>query len=210
MPGKWNGRRGAAIPAHLRQTKDANRPAPLAHSLLFPPFGCQSGGAVGPIEPICQPGRLMNWSNWGPHMSLRGNAFGASTWQYTDYRLATAIGLILATYAGFFLCLYWLMQPSVSANAGLAAYRPPPKTIVRYADSPWVPPDPSEAFPIRATAEPAPPIAKPSVVEEPKKATKKQEGSTSARRARPVVREQQNPFWGFASSPRSSGSRPWF
>jgi len=49
----------------LRQTKDANRPAPLAHSLLLPPFGGQSGGAVGPIEPICQPGRLMNWSNWG-------------------------------------------------------------------------------------------------------------------------------------------------
>jgi hypothetical protein len=36
------------------------------------------------------------------------------------------IGTVIAAYAGFFLVLYWLMQPTVSANAGLAAYRPPP------------------------------------------------------------------------------------
>lgn len=150
-------------------------------------------------------------------MSVRGNALAPGAWREADYRLPTAVGLILATYALFFLCLYWFMQPSVSANAGLAAYRPPPKTVVRYADSPqWVPPDSSEVFPIRATGERPPVITKPSVAEEPKKAAKKQEASTSARRARPVVREQQNPFWGFASSPsspsspRSYGSRPWF
>ncbi len=149
-------------------------------------------------------------------MSLRGNALAPGAWREADYRLPTAVGLILATYALFFLCLYWFMQPTVSANAGLAAYRPPPKTVVRYADSPWVPPDPSEVFPIRATGERAPVVTKPRVAEEPKKAAKKQEASTSARRAAPVVREQQNPFWGFASSPsspsspRSYGSRPWF
>jgi hypothetical protein len=26
--------------------------------------------------------------------------------------------------------LYWLMHPTVTANSGLAGYRPPPKTIV--------------------------------------------------------------------------------
>jgi hypothetical protein len=99
-------------------------------------------------------------------------------------------------------------QPTVFANSGLAGYRPPPKTIVKYADAPWVPPDPPEAFLYRAADEPAPVIAKRSVTEEPKKETKKQEGRTTPRQARPV-REQQNPFWGFASS-RSGGSRPWF
>jgi hypothetical protein len=128
-----------------------------------------------------------------------------------DYRLAVAVGIVLAAYVGFFLGLYWVMQPTVTANPGLAGYRPPPKTVVHYADSPWVPPPPSEALPpIRAAAEPAAEIAKSA--QEPKKEikeTKKQEARTSPRRARPV-REQPNPFWGYASSSRSFGSRPWF
>jgi hypothetical protein len=120
--------------------------------------------------------------------------------------LAAAVGVVLAAYVGFAVVLYWLMQPSVAANYGVAAYRPPPKTVVRYADSPWVPPAPSEALPLRALAEPAPEIAKNSLADEPKKEMKKQEGR--ARRARPV-REQPNPFWGHASSP-SVGFRRWF
>jgi hypothetical protein len=140
-------------------------------------------------------------------MYLRGDPFSSRTWRYEDCNLATAIGIVLAGYAGFFFVLYWLMQPSITPNPGLAAYRPPPKTIVHYADSPWVPPAPSEALPIRA-ADPEPEIAKSSVTEEPKKETKKQERRTTARRTQPV-REQPNPFWGHASS-RSFGSRPWF
>jgi hypothetical protein len=142
-------------------------------------------------------------------MYLRGNQLGLSTPRHEDYHLATAVGFVVAAYLGFFVVLYWLMQPTVTANPGLAAYQPPPKTVVRYADSPWVPPPPSEALPpMRAAAEPAPEMAKSSVAAEPKKETKKQEARTSPRRARPV-RVQQNPFWGWASS-RSSGSRPWF
>jgi hypothetical protein len=124
-----------------------------------------------------------------------------------DYRLGTAVGILLAAYAGFFLALYWLMQPSVAANPGLAAYRPPPKTVVHYADSPWVPPAPSEALAIPAATEPAAEVAKSSVTEQPKKETKK-EARTAPRRARPA-REQPNPFWGYASS-RSFGFRPGF
>ncbi len=142
-------------------------------------------------------------------MYLRGNSLGLSTPRHEDYRLAAAVGLVVAAYLGFFVGLFWLMQPTVTANPGLAAYQPPPKTIVRYADSPWVPPPPSEALPpIRAAAEPAPAIAKSSVAEQPKKETKKQEARTSPRRAQPV-REQPYPFSGWASS-RSFGSRPWF
>src|SRR6266446_3973666 len=142
-------------------------------------------------------------------MYSRGNSLGLSTPRHEDYPLAAAVGLVVAAYLGFFVGLFWLMQPTVTANPGLAAYQPPPKTVVRYADSPWVPPAPSEALPIRAEAQPAAPeIAKSSVAAEPKKATKKQEARTSPRRAHPV-REQSNPFWGYASS-RSFGSRPGF
>ena len=44
--------------------------------------------------------------------------------RYEDYRLAAAVGIILGAYAGFFFGLYWLMQPSVATNPGLASYRP--------------------------------------------------------------------------------------
>src|SRR5262249_24117061 len=142
-------------------------------------------------------------------MYSRWNPFRPRTSRSEDFSLPAAGGIALAAYASFFLGLYWLMQPSVTRNPGLPGYRPPPKPIVRYADSPWAPPAPSEALPIRAQAEPAPEPAKSSVAEEPKKETKKkQEARTTPRRARPV-REQPNPFWGYASS-RSYGSRPWF
>jgi len=145
-------------------------------------------------------------------MYSRANSLGLGTPRHEDYPLAAAVGLVVAAYLGFFVGLFWLMQPTVTANPGMAAYQPPPKTVVRYADSPWVPPAPSEALPpIRKAAEPAPAIAKSSVAEEPKKETKKQAARTSPRPARPVREQQPNPFWGggWASS-RSSGSRPWF
>ena len=137
------------------------------------------------------------------------NRFATGTSRSEDCRLGVAVGTVIAAYAGFFLVLYWLMQPAVSANAGLAGYRPPPKTVVRYADAPWVPPDPSEALPFRASGERPPVIAKTSVTEEPKKEVKKPERRATPRQAPRPVQAQQNPFWGFASS-RSSGSRPWF
>src|SRR5215472_507075 len=132
-------------------------------------------------------------------MYLHGNLVGPNAPRSDDYRLAAAVGFVVAAYLGFFVVLYWLMQPTVTANPGLAAYQPPPKTVVRYADSPWVPPAPSEALAIPAATEPVPELAKNSVTEAPKKETKKQEARTAPRRARPV-REQPNPFWGYASS----------
>ena len=106
-------------------------------------------------------------------MYLRGNPLGPNTLLSDNYRSAAAAGIVLGAYIGFFFALYWLMQPSVSANPGLAEYRPPPKTVVHYADSPWVPPTPSEALPIPAATEPAPEVAKSAISEEPKKETKK-------------------------------------
>src|ERR1700736_1143850 len=106
----------------------------------------------------------MNGSNRGWHMVWRGNQLGPSTSRYEDCRLTVAVGLVLAAYAGFAFGLFWLMQPSVAPNYGLAGYRPPPKTVVHSADAPWVPPA-QEALPILARAEPAPEIAKSSVAE---------------------------------------------
>src|SRR5215471_15123461 len=108
-------------------------------------------------------------------MYLHGNLVGPNAPRSDDYRLAAAVGFVVAAYLGFFVVLYWLMQPTVTVNPGLAAYQPPPKTVVRYADSPWVPPPPSEALTMRAQAEPAAPEpAKSLVTEAPKKETKKQ------------------------------------
>ena len=166
-----------------------------------------SRSAEASNEPPCQPARLMAL---GQHMYLRGRT-GLSTSRYVDYHLALAAGIILGAYAGFAFGLHWLMQPSVSTNSGLAGYRPPPKTVLHSADSPWIPPDPSEAPPIRAVTEPGPETAPKGTTEEPKvtkKETKKQAARTIPRRAR-SVRGQPNPFWGYASS-RSFGSRPWF
>src|SRR5262249_22375306 len=112
-------------------------------------------------------------------MYSRWNPFRPRTSRSEDFSLAAAGGIVLAAYASFFFGLYWLMQPSVTANPGLAGYRPPPKTIVRYADSPWVPPAPSEALPIRAQAEPAPAPAK-STLARPQRAA-----SPRSRRKRP-------------------------
>ena len=132
---------------------------------------------------------------------------------FQDCGLAIALVTNLGVYTGVALCfaaaVYWLMQPTISANAGLAGYRPPPKTVVKYADAPWTPPDPSEALPFRASGERPPVIAKTNVTDEPKKEVKKPERRAAPRQAQRPVQAQQNPFWGFASS-RSSGSRPWF
>ena len=106
-------------------------------------------------------------------MYLHGNRFGPSNSRYEDCRLAGVAGIVLAGYAAFFFVLYWLMQPTVNANSGLA-----PKTIVKYVDAPWVPSNRSEALPVRTLDEPVPVTAKRSVTE-----TSKRSGQPRDRRA---------------------------
>ena len=144
------------------------------------------------------------WSLWGA--ALRRNWFVKSLWRFEDYRLVAAVGIFLGAYLGLATAFYWMMQPTVAANSGVAAYRPPPKTVVHDANSPWVPPAPAEAPPLKATAAPEPEFAAREPMAESKKQTRKREGRTIARQP---ARQQQNPFWGYASS-RSGGSRPWF
>ena len=139
-------------------------------------------------------------------MHLRWSQYAAGVSRCGDYRLVTAVGIFLGVYVGCAICFYWLMQPNVAANYGLAAYRPPPKTVVNYADLP-APPAAAEPRATFMLAEPTREIAESSVIE-PKKEIKKPEAATTPRRER-SVRERPNPSWTY-SSPRSYGFRPWF
>jgi hypothetical protein len=130
---------------------------------------------------------------------------------------AAVLGIFLAVYVGIALCFYWLMQPTVVTNQGLAAFRAPPNTIV---SSFLVPSAPSGSL-ATTVEQPAPEIAE-TPVAPPKKAVAKREARAVPRPQRPVrehERERSNPSWGYASSqPQGSwgyassqqGSRPWF
>jgi hypothetical protein len=128
----------------------------------------------------------------------------SGTSRYQDSGLVAAFGIFLAVYAGFAFCFYWLMQPTVVGNRGLAAYHPPPKTVV--TDLPWVPPGPLEPPAILAATEPTHEIEKSSGVAP--KIERAREARTAPRRE-PPVRARPNPVWDYASG-RSYGFRPWF
>ena len=91
-------------------------------------------------------------------MYVRGHAFRPASSRYEEYALAAVAGSLVAIFAGLGLGFYFLMQPTIMPNHGLAAYQPPPKAVVHYAKTPWVPPVlPSEApLPSIAAFEPEP------------------------------------------------------
>jgi hypothetical protein len=132
---------------------------------------------------------------------------------YQDRRLGVALGVNVGVYAGIVACfaagLFWLMQPRVLQNQGLAAYKPLPGTVVTYADSARLPPAPSEPPETVGVAEPAPAVVESPVVATqspavaPRKETKKRETRTMPQR------ERWSPFWDNAATP-SRGFRPWF
>jgi type IV secretory pathway VirB10-like protein len=137
--------------------------------------------------------------------------------------VAAALAIHLAVYAGvgccFAIALWWLLQPKVLENAGLAAYKPPPNTVLTHAGAPGpaiLPPQPDASA--MATV-PAPQAAE--VVAPPKQETPKQEAKQETRketkrreaarnpRPRRVAPEQRDPRADFAYQP-SYGFRPWF
>jgi hypothetical protein len=109
-------------------------------------------------------------------------------------------GLYVLAAAGF----YWLMQPSVAQNRGVAAYQPPPKAVVSYV--PWVPPPPDVDAPI-LTARPAPEAEQASATPA-KTDTKTQETSRAVPRER-HVRARPAPRYGYDVG-RAFAFRPWF
>ena len=125
-----------------------------------------------------------------------------------DYRLAAGVGFCLGVYVVLAVAFHWLMQPTVSENYGVAAYKPPPATIVVYPKAPFVPPPPSE-LPSSSIAEepPASTAFAAAPAEVLKQVPKKHVARTAPRRERPA-RERRNP-WDYAWGP-SYGYRPWY
>jgi hypothetical protein len=117
---------------------------------------------------------------------------------------AASFGILAAIAFGF----YWLMQPAVVKNSGLAAYKPPPKTVVSYV--PWTPPPPSSEREITFAASGAGEAQSTPAIPPPKS-----EAATAQARAN-IPRQQHRrvysaprPMWGYAA-PRQWGFRPWF
>ena len=134
------------------------------------------------------------------------------TERYQDRRLAVALGLNVGVYAGIVACfavgLFWLMQPKVLQNQGLAAYKPLPGTVVNYGDPTRRPPAQSEPPETVGMAEPAPAVVERPVVapESPAVATKKEVKKRETRTT--AAPERWSPFWDNAAAP-SRGFRPF-
>jgi hypothetical protein len=142
--------------------------------------------------------------------------------------LVAGVGFCLGVYVVLAVGFHWVMQPTVFKNSGLAAYKPPPATVVVYSEAPFVPPVPSEQLaparseppsvaveaPISAAgvkaAAAAPDASEKAAEIVPKKPRRNHVARAAPRRERPVrqVRERRNP-WDFAYSP-PYGNRPWF
>jgi len=98
------------------------------------------------------------------------------------------------------------MQPTVLQNHGMAAYSPPPMTVI--SNVPWVPPDASSdvnnafayAPPRKSEDSPAPA----STSETKTKTNEARQAPPPQRR----VRARPAPTWGYAN--RYYGFRPWF
>jgi hypothetical protein len=121
--------------------------------------------------------------------------------------LAGAAAITLGLYVGVGGCfaagLYWLLQPRVIANPGLAAYKPPPKTMVTYAGSPgaWTPPPPTV---VAATTDGD--VVEITAAAPKTEAAKRQAvASPRARRPRP---QRRDPMRDYAY--QAFGFRPWF
>ena len=148
-------------------------------------------------EPNYRRARLNEWSR--VECFVRVSILRAV--RHQDVGLAVALGINFGVYAGIVACfaagLFWLMQPKILQNHGLAAYKPPPGTVVIYADPAWLPPAPSEPIETVGVAEPAPPpVVVESSVAATKKEIKKRETRTTraARTIEPLLGQRCRPL----------------
>jgi hypothetical protein len=123
-----------------------------------------------------------------------------------------ALSLMCAATAALFLMLFWLMQPKILENPGMAAYHPPPGTrlvpVPRKSDAPELASLPESSGPSFAEApipaEPPKP-AKPAVRERPKKVV-----AAKPRRNPERERTYAQQQWGFAYNQRRPEPWSWF
>jgi hypothetical protein len=111
-----------------------------------------------------------------------------SSWRQ-DFSLAAGVGFCFGAYVLLAVAFYWLMQPVITENYGIAAYKPPPATTVVYPKTPFVPSAPSEPPsvaaeppPLAAFAAVVPEVVKTPVVETPKQAPQKRAARTAPRK----------------------------
>jgi hypothetical protein len=134
--------------------------------------------------------------------------------------LVLCLGLYVAVAACFAFGVYELMQPSRHANPGLAAYKPPPATVIAYAP-PSRPADVAVAAPAPAepetvgTAEAAP--APPPAEAKPPAPEVKEAKVERPKRQRPARRrEYRDPMMNYAAQPfyyggyRSYAAQPFY
>jgi len=131
---------------------------------------------------------------------------------YGSSGLAGAIAITLGLYVAVGLCLggalFWLMKPKVIDNPGVAAYRPPPWTVLGSAPSRHSPAPPVEEAPVAPRETDA--VAANADERQrtpPKRDAGRDQASASKRARRPPQR--RDPMRDFAYQP-SFGFRPWF
>ena len=134
-------------------------------------------------------------------MLVRASEYVANTSRYQGPSPLLIIGVLVAGYFGISSAFYWLMQPTVVKNNGLAGYQPPAATVI--SAKPVLPP--TSAEPLVALAPPAPEIPDAAAAAAKKEPAKREARTTTPRRERPVAGER-NPMLDYASSQRQQRS----
>jgi hypothetical protein len=133
-------------------------------------------------------------------MLVRASTYVANTSRYQGPNPLLIVVLLVAGFVGFASGFYWLMQPTVVKNNGLAGYQPPAATVI--SAKPAVLPPPTE--PLVALAPPAPEIPEAAAVasRKDKEVAKREARTTTPRRA---VARERNPMLDYAYSQRQQG-----
>ena len=207
-----SGARFRAIKGQAQSPREINsRPAPRA-ATVDPSFAgstsCLSQSyhaplvrSLGQFDPICpSPRQTIGAPLWRVQMQLNSSC-------RQDFILAAGVASCIGVYVVFAFAFHWMMQPTVSENYGIAAYKPPPATIVVYREGPFVPPPPSKLPPSAVAEEPpasaAFAAALPEVAQKPApavQAPKKHVARTPPRREA-TVRDRRNSWDRPSASP---------
>jgi hypothetical protein len=122
--------------------------------------------------------------------------------------LAIHLCLYCAAAACFAFGLYYLMQPTQLINPGLAAYKPPPRTVIAHAPPLKLE---REAITPVARVEPEPETVGVSTPQPPEaKKPKPQMKARSESRPRPARRTQPTEPTNYAYQPFFGGYRPMY
>jgi hypothetical protein len=133
-----------------------------------------------------------------------------------DASLAIHLALYCAVAGCFALVLYFLLQPSRSANPGLAAYKPPPATVLPASVASLA--DGAAQPPARVASVPQPIAAAPEVEATDVSAPRQSDAKQTERHVKPVKpkrprtasrKQRRNPLMDYAAQPFGA-YRPWF